>query len=92
MRKRNITKTKQVDIAEVKKELSKVVIEKYGSINAFANSDEAKALGIDIMVSSVLTPNGKNSLHVLNAIADLFKLPKINKKVVVTRSVNYFTE
>lgn len=79
-----------IDLSEVKRELSELIKKDYGSVRSFSFHKDSKKLGIEKMVSLILSSEGKNSLRVINVLREKYGLPIIGKNTKITRTVEYF--
>lgn len=87
-RKKELT---PVDLSEIKKQITLLVQEQYGSVNKFSKSEEAKKLGIEKSVTTILSRGGRNSLPVINKLCKKYSLPAITLKTKITVENTYFS-
>lgn len=79
-----------VDMVKLKEQLAKLIQEKYGSINKFSKSEEAKKLGVATSVRTIVAKSGKNSLPVINTLCKHFELPEVTSKTQIIKETSYF--
>jgi hypothetical protein len=86
-------KTKfHVSLAEIKQTLINKIVEQYGSINKFSLHEDAKSLGVEKSVKTILSKGGRNSLIVINKLQVYYGLPAIYKEEEIIRNITYFRE
>ncbi len=83
-------KATPVNMDKLKEQLATLVQEKYGSINKFSKSEDAKKIGVEKSVRSIIAKGGKNSLVVINKLCKHFELPEVTSETQITRETNYF--
>ena len=72
----------------MRKKVRKTIIEKYGSVMKFLNSDKGKEFG-GAKIKVYLYDTGPVSMDVIGALSKFFGIGLLSRKLVVTRSFSY---
>lgn len=78
----------KVEFNDVRKKVREAIIEKYGSVMKFLNSDKGKEFG-GAKIKVYLYDTGPVSMDVIGALSKFFGIGLLSRKLVVTRSFSY---
>lgn len=78
----------KVEFNDVRKKVREAIIEKYGSVMKFLNSDKGKEFG-GAKTKVYLYDTGPVNIEVIGALSKFLGIGLLSRKLVVTRSFSY---
>lgn len=91
-RTNNSSNVREVTIEELKAEVKKKIIDNYGSLKDFINSDWAKKHGIGHNISTYLSNAGGMSTKLFSDLCEHFEMGKLKRTLKVVRTATYTLE
>lgn len=82
------SESEKVEFNDVRKKVREAIIEKYGSVMKFLNSDKGKEFG-GAKIKVYLYDTGPVSIDVIGALSKFLGIGILSRKLVVTRSFYY---
>ena len=80
--------SEKVDFNDVRKKVRETIIEKYGSVMKFLNSDKGKEFG-GAKIKVYLYDTGPVNIEVISSLSKFLGIGLLSRKLVVTRSFSY---
>lgn len=78
----------KVEFNDVRKKVREAIIEKYGSVMKFLNSDKGKEFG-GVKIKVYLYDTGPVNIEVISSLSKFLGIGLLSRKLVVTRSFSY---
>lgn len=78
----------KVEFNDVRKKVREAIIEKYGSVMKFLNSDKGKEFG-GAKIKVYLYDTGPVNIEVISSLSKFLGIGLLSRKLVVTRSFSY---